>query len=860
MPTFRFSLAKPFLCLLAVALFETSTLAQEQTDNQTSADAITLDRIMSDPQWIGRSPSAAYFADDGKSIFYQQQRADSVLSDWFEMDLSGNLIRRVEDKDQGTMDSRGGQWSSDHQRKLYDQSGDLFIKNLKTGKLRQLTKTKERESSPQFMANENRIMFRRGNAILVRDLRSGLEEELVDLSAGKDPQTQREKRRETYLTQQQQDLFEVLRDRKEDSEERREAFRESAAADKTRLAPTWYLDSDREIGQVSISPNAKWAVVVLESKQQSRGQNDVMPEFVDESGYVQSRNVRPLVGTGKAAPDQLLLLNLKTREKFVLGFDSLPQFDDDPMVPIREAAKQWRAGRKAEAQPESEKPTDNGTQDPNAVSADSTDAKPDSDKPEAHKPASTKNADRAIQTRAIRWNTSGDQLAVELYSADNKDRWLAAVNFKDKKLDCFMHRRDPAWINRGMGTATWLPDNQSIYYLTEEEGYAHLYLYHVPSKAKRQLTRGDFVVDAPQASHDGKYIYYQANAKHPGIYEIYRVEVASGEIQQLTDLGGSNDYALSDDQKNLLITHSSALTPPELWIQPLDSKEPARQITQTVSGEFTNLPWVAPQFVTVPSRAGRPIHARVYLPPNHDPSKQYPAVIFIHGAGYLQNAHQGWSSYFREFMFHSLLAHRGFVVLDMDYRGSAGYGRDWRTAIYRQMGHPEVEDLEDGKRWMSEHHSVDPQRVGIYGGSYGGFLTMMGLFRRPGVFACGAALRPVTDWAHYNHGYTSNILNTPEDDPEAYAVSSPIEFAEGLEDPLLICHGMVDDNVFFKDTVRLAQRLIELKKDQWEVAIYPVEPHGFVEPTSWYDEYRRILELFEENLKPESTEVEQPQP
>ncbi len=165
------------------------------------------------------------------------------------------------------------------------------------------------------------------------------------------------------------------------------------------------------------------------------------------------------------------------------------------------------------------------------------------------------------------------------------------------------------------------------------------------------------------------------------------------------------------------------------------------------------------------------------------------------------------------------------------------------------MGGPEVEDLEDGLAWLTMKHGVDAKRVGLYGGSYGGFLTMMALFQRPGKFACGAALRPVTDWAHYNHGYTSNILNTPDVDPEAYRRSSPIELAEGLDDPLLICHGMVDDNVFFKDTARLAQRLIELKKKDWEVAIYPVEPHGFEQPTSWYDEYRRILELFESELK-----------
>ena len=274
----------------------------------------------------------------------------------------------------------------------------------------------------------------------------------------------------------------------------------------------------------------------------------------------------------------------------------------------------------------------------------------------------------------------------------------------------------------------------------------------------------------------------------------------------------------------------------------------AARVTETVSSLFASFPWVEPEVVPIPStHHDRPIYSRVYTPSGGALGKR-PAVMFVHGAGYLQNAHLGWSGYFREFMFHTLLTQKGYVVLDMDYRASAGYGRDWRTAIYRDMGTPELEDMEDGVKWLTEHKNVDPKRIGVYGGSYGGFMTFMALFKKPDLFACGAALRPVTDWAHYNHPYTSRILNKPYNDPEAYARSSPIEFAEGLTKPLLIAHGMVDNNVFFKDSVRLVQRLIELEKTGWETAIYPVEAHGFREPSSWLDEYRRIYELFDTHL------------
>jgi dipeptidyl aminopeptidase/acylaminoacyl peptidase len=199
-------------------------------------------------------------------------------------------------------------------------------------------------------------------------------------------------------------------------------------------------------------------------------------------------------------------------------------------------------------------------------------------------------------------------------------------------------------------------------------------------------------------------------------------------------------------------------------------------------------------------------------------------------------------------MFHHFLMEHGFVVMDVDYRGSAGYGRDWRTAIYRHMGGIDLTDQVDAAQWLVREHGVNPKRIGLYGGSYGGFITLMAMFTQPDVFAAGAALRPVSDWAHYNNAYTSNILNTPQKDAEAYKASSPIFFAAGLKGALLICHGMVDTNVHFQDTVRLVQKLIELRKENWELAVFPVEDHGFVQPTSWADEYKRIFRLFEKNL------------
>jgi len=194
------------------------------------------------------------------------------------------------------------------------------------------------------------------------------------------------------------------------------------------------------------------------------------------------------------------------------------------------------------------------------------------------------------------------------------------------------------------------------------------------------------------------------------------------------------------------------------------------------------------------------------------------------------------------------LLQEGYTVLDFDYRGSSGFGRDYRTDIYRSMGIKDVDGAVSAAEYLVREHGVDPDRIGMYGVSYGGFFTLMSLFRYPGVFAAGVSNDGVTDWAHYSDSWTSRILNLPHEDPEAYRTSSPIYHAEGLEDPLLLVHGLIDDNVHFQDAARLVQRLIELEKD-FDVMFYPVERHNFAYEEGRYDYYRRMAEFFRRHLR-----------
>ncbi len=457
----------------------------------------------------------------------------------------------------------------------------------------------------------------------------------------------------------------------------------------------------------------------------------------------------------------------------------------------------------------------------------------------------TWSKDRAVRVEDARWSDKG-RLALMLLSQDFEDRWLVEVDFASADLKLIEHLHDPAWHSWDLNEFGWTPDGKSFWYQSEKTGYAHLYVWDgANSKA---LTQGSFEATSIKPAPDGKSFYFRANRQRPSQYDIYRVD-RSGKVDQVTTLGGNTGYDLSPDGKEIAFLHSTVAHPPEIYLQATTVGAKARQLSHFTSKEFEAIEWTVPSIVAVPSsHQNRPIPAKLYLPKG-GPQPGGPAVVFVHGAGYLQNSDEAWSYYYHEFMFHTLLNELGVTVLDMDYRASAGYGREWRTAIYRQMGTPELEDLQDGVAYLISRHGVAKDRVGVYGGSYGGFMTLMAMFKDPELFACGAALRPVTDWAQYEHEYTARILNTPKEDPESYLRSSPIEFAEGLKHPLLICHGMLDDNVVAQDSVRLTQRLIQLEKENWETALYPVEPHGFIEPSSWLDEYRRILKLFRTHLK-----------
>lgn len=780
---------------------------------------ITLERIMSDPEWIGLFPENAYWADDGERVVFSRERQGSHLSDLIVIDPKTQNERVLSDAERSSMGRASWVYSRDRSRRVCSREGDLWLGDVDSGVTHLLTRTSAYERSPAFMVDQSRIRYESGGQWYVMDLDDAAVYQVADVRFEDEPEDEEDG--EDYLDQQQERLFTTIVERQQRDKEQKEQRRAIEQADASAVPGPFYLGKDLERRGWSLSDDGRYLAVIA-SKPASDAKRDVMPSYVTEDGYVDTSRVRTKVGVRASTNERLFLLDLEHETFAEVDLSGLPGLTDDPLVFLRT--------KQDEAEADDEE---------NNERADEKKKEPEP---------------RSIDLRGLAWQPGGDSLIVQAWSRDHKDRWIVSITPGEEPVgEAIFRETTEAWVNWHLWPAGWTSDGSAFWFLSENSGYAHVYAWD--GSAARQVTKGDFEVwDVAEAATPG-VLYARTNRPDPSIYELARITLADDGFEMLTDLGSVVErFRINCDGTRALLEVSTLSSPAELFVMPTDGSGEPVQITHSVTKAFASLPWIEPEFVDVPCRDGRTIRAKLYRFDGNGQSGKKPGVIFVHGAGYLQNIDRGWPQYFREMMFHSLLAYKGYVVADIDYRASAGYGRDFRTAIYRHMGGPELDDMVDTAKWMTEAHGVEPERVGTYGGSYGGFLAIMAVFKEPGVFNAGAALRPVTDWAHYNQGYTSPILNTPDVDPEAYERSSPIEFAEGFEGGLLICHGMLDNNVLVQDSIRLQQRLIELGKQDWEVALYPLESHGFIEPDAWLDEYRRVFKLFETRLNRDEPE------
>ena len=811
-----------FSVVLAIALLAGPTMATTPAQNAApgrqaarpastatpSRFELTVDSIMRGPDLVGYPPSALRWSADSQKLYFDWRKPGEDESSTYVVGREGGEPRKLSDEEKKNAPAPGGRWDKARRRVLSVDAGDIVLVDGTTGARRQLTRTSGNEANPRWARNDTHVTYvRDGNLFImpVEGAAGPLISQLTDV-APKRPEP-RLTDSQKFIQSEEEKLLEYIREQKEQKKKAEERA-------KTTKLPALELQERQSAVDFMLSPDDTHVFVVV-AERPAGAKNTIVPNYVTESGYTEDIPARSNVGD--------------TQDRRLLA-----------IMDIKTGKSVWADGSFAPPVPEEEKPA--------AAGATAPDGRPG------------RKAEREIRWSMPSVSDDGKHVIAAARSSDNKDRWFVTLEPATGKSRVIDTLHDEAWVREagfGGGSVQFLPDNRRVAFLSERDGWMHLYTLDVAADGAqpRQLTSGKWEVANAEISPDRKKFYITTSEVHPGERHLYTLAFDGGDRTKITSMTGSNEAEVSPDESMLGLVYSYSNKPPEVYLALNTPAATAKQVTTSPTDEWRSFKWIDPKVITFKARDGVDVYARLFTPEmvgaKRDPSR--PGVVFVHGAGYLQNAHRFWSTYFREYMFHNLLASRGYVVLDVDYRASSGYGRDWRTAIYRHMGGKDLEDVVDGAKYLAEKEQVHPKRIGVYGGSYGGFITLMALFTTPDAFAAGAALRPVTDWAHYNHGYTSNILNVPQKDAEAYRKSSPIYFAEGLKGALLICHGMVDTNVHFQDSVRLAQRLIELRKENWELAVYPVENHGFTEETSWADEYKRILKLFEEKLRLKTT-------
>jgi dipeptidyl aminopeptidase/acylaminoacyl peptidase len=744
-------------------------------------------------RWLGGEVSAPRWSPDGQWVHFQYAldpqpvvAGSNVGDPRWRVSRDGRRVEAVSRED-ALLVPASMQHTRDARRAVWFHRGELRYWKRGGGEAKLLLARAD-AISPQWTADEKEIRWVEGNNLWSMDPETGTLRQLTRAFLQREPERPNAQRDE--LRRQQLEIFEFARN----AVATRDSAYQRSVADRAPQPITLPYREGETISFLQVPAGGKYATWV--STPRVTTTQTVFSDYVNETGIVTQQTARPKVGDA-----------VEVRRVMIVAADPF-------------------------ATPDSVKAT--------VVDTDSA----------------LFSGKRVTAPRAL-WNDQGTRFVVEFQSLDYKDRWLVLVDPATGRHERVLHHiHDPAWFGGAGQAGGWLapswfeflPDGETLAFTSEESGYAHLYLVDM-NGSTRALTSGQWEVRSVRRSTDGSAWWFTAGIDHPAELNFYGIPLRGGAPVRINGLGeGWIQPVPSPDGQVLAFRWSTPTELNDLYVQPLRSGSQPVRVTRSGTDAYWRIAWPVSEYVTFNDAQGLPIHARVYRPLVEHPNR--PAVMEIHGAGYAQGVFKNFagSSAHGGSQTAQYLAARGVTYVVLDYAGSAGYGRDMRTAIYRTMGERDVHSALVAIPVLQERFGVNPQRIGLFGCSYGGFFTLMALFQHPGVFQGGVSQCPVTDWAHYNHGYTARILNgSPKDDTEAYRVSSPIYHADGLQDRLIIQHGLVDGNVQYQDAVRLVQRLMELGKD-FEFVTYPIDAHGWTTRWARLDSQRRMMKLWEEVL------------
>jgi dipeptidyl aminopeptidase/acylaminoacyl peptidase len=753
---------------------------------------VELDSTIS-ARWLGGGVTAPRWSPDGQWAYFQYALDPKPIlvgnqpdDPWWRVSRDGRRVESVERLAALAVPTQM-RHTRDARRAVWFHRGELRYWKRGTPETKLLLARAD-ALNPQWTADEREIRWIESNNLWAMDPETGATRQLTRAVQQKD--SVRTDKAKAELVKQQLEIFEFARKAKED----RDSLYRRNLADGAPQPITIPHKEGETIASLEVPRGGAYATWIATPRVQPV--QTTFSNYVNDSGVVVQQTSRPKVG----AP-----------------------------VPVRRAL---------------------------IVKADPM-ATPDSVKATVVESDTGKFGGKRVTAVRSLWNDQGTRFVVEFQSLDHKDRWIVSVDPATGKHERVLHHiHDDAWFG-GAGQAqgwlnpSWfefLPDGETLAITSEETGWAHLYLVRTDG-TKRALTSGDWEVRNITRSNDGTAWWIMAGVEHPNEMHLYELPLTGGTLTRINPPGeGEATPSPSPDGTTLAYRWTTPRQMTDLYIMPRRAGAPATRVTRSGTDAFYRIAWPESEFISFPDDKGKPVFARVYKPLVANENR--PAVLEIHGAGYAQGVHKSFagSGAHGGSQTAQYLAARGVTYVVLDYRGSSGYGRDMRTDIYRSMGDRDVKSAVAAIPVLAQRYGVNPQKVGLFGCSYGGFFTLMALFQHPGVFQGGVAQCSVTDWSHYNHGYTARILNgAPADDTTAYRVSSPIFHADGLKDKLILQHGLVDGNVQYQDAVRLVQRMMELGKE-FEFVTYPIDAHGWQSRWARIDSQRRLMKLWDEVL------------
>jgi dipeptidyl aminopeptidase/acylaminoacyl peptidase len=564
------------------------------------------------------------------------------------------------------------------------------------------------------------------------------------------------------------------------------------------------LDPQVEIVSSDVSPSGSAALVTTTPLGHDAGELAGMPVFLTESGYPEMK-IDPLsvrIGRNPIAPHRLWLVDVTGGRAQTVDLSSVPGILDDPLAQDRAAQN-----------------------------------------------LPPLSGPRGVTIGLVRWNPDGSSAVVGLDAIDRRDTWLVEVDAVTGALRTLWRESAPVAISMPFG---FLPDGR-LWFQSEKAGWFGLYL--TDGTTVSTVVEGPFEATEIHWTADGSRAFFRCNRSEPVDYEVCTVRADGSELRELTALDGIGapiafDIVLpSPDATQIAVKFSAGYMPVQLaLIDAATGAEIGRTDTRSAELKAMNPP--EPEIVQIPlSTTAQPMWAKLWDPADAAEGRRHPIVLILHGGNTYQAVGRFQHSSPSSAFFAQILADKGYLVLEMDYRGSLGYGREWRDAVAGRIGFSEVEDMRDAIAWLAAERNGDASRAGVQGCSYGGYLAYMAAFLAPDLIRASAAWNGFSDWTISFGSNSGALLGDPTLNPEAFRASSATSHVEDFSGDLLIVHSIDDEVIPYEAAVRVVQRLLDLGKENWDFATYPTGWHCFIQrPDLRPDAYRRTIDLFDRTI------------